>query len=144
MISLIIFCSSARIAFDGGVGAVALDRVGRVDAGAAPEDQRVEQGVGAEAVAAVNRDTGALAGGVEAGDRRGAVDVGLDAAHRVVVARLDVDRFLGDVNAGEVAANQDDLAQRLVDPLARDHGDVERDGAVGEAAALVDLGLLGA
>ena len=50
----------------------------------------------------------------------------------------------GDVDAGEVAADVDDLAQRLVDALARHHGDVERDGAVGEAAALVDLGLLGA
>ena len=61
-----------------------------------------------------------------------------------MVARLDVDRLLGDVDPGEVAADEDDLAQRLVDPLLRDHGDVERDGAVGEAAALVDLGLLGA
>ena len=40
--------------------------------------------------------------------------------------------------------DEDDLAQRLVDPLAGDDGDVERDGAVREAAALVDLGLLGA
>ena len=85
-----------------------------------------------------------LARGVEAGDVRGAVDVGLDAAHRVVVARLDVDGLLGDVDAGEVAADQDDLAKRLVDALLRHDGDVERDGAVGEAAALVDLGLLGA
>ena len=43
---------------------------------------------------------------------------------------------------GEVAAHVDDLAQRLVDALARHDRDVERDGAVGEAAALVDLGLL--
>ena len=41
-------------------------------------------------------------------------------------------------------ADEDDLAQRLVDALLRHHGDVEGDGAVGEAAALVDLGLLGA
>ncbi len=45
---------------------------------------------------------------------------------------------------GEVAADQDDLAQRLVDALARHHGDVEGDRAVREAATLVDLGLLGA
>src|SRR6185295_9204146 len=117
---------------------------GGVGAGAAAEDQRVEQRVGAEAVAAVDRDAGGLAGGVEAGDVGAAVDVGLDAAHRVVVAGLDVDRFAGDVDAGEVAADQDDLAQRLVHALFRDDGDVERDGAVGEAAALVALGRLGA
>ena len=41
-------------------------------------------------------------------------------------------------------ADVDDLAQRLERALARHLGDVERDRAVGEAAALVDLGLLGA
>ena len=85
-----------------------------------------------------------LAGGVEARDLGRAVDVGLDAAHHVVVAGLDVDRLAGDVDAGEVAADEDDLAQRLVDALARHDRDVERHRAVGEAAALVDLGLLGA
>ena len=118
--------------------------LGGVLAGAAAEDQRVEQRVRAQAVAAVDRHAGDLAGGVQARDLRQAVDVGLDAAHRVVVARLDVDRLARDVDAGEVAADHDDLAQRLVDALARHLGDVERDGAVGEAAALVDLGLLGA
>ena len=92
----------------------------------------------------MDRDAGDLARGVEAGDVGAPVDVGLDAAHRVVVAGLDADRFAGDVDAGEVAADEDDLAQRLVDPLFRHHGDVEGDGPVGEAAALVDLGLLGA
>jgi hypothetical protein len=53
-----------------------------------------------------------------------------------------VDRLARDVHAGEVAAHVHDLAERLVDALARDHRDVEGDGAVGEAAALVDLGLL--
>src|SRR3954453_1201551 len=123
---------------------VALGAGGGVAAGAFAEDQRVEQRVGAEAVAAVDRDAGGLAGGVEAGDVGAAVDVGLDPTHRVVVARLDVDRFAGDVDAGEVAADEDDLPQRLAHALARDDGDVERDRPVGEAAALVDLGLLGA
>ena len=50
----------------------------------------------------------------------------------------------GDVGAGEVAADVHDLAQGLEDALARHLGDVERDRAVLEAAALVDLGLLGA
>ena len=122
----------------------AVHGVGGVGARAAAEHERVEQRVGAQAVAAVHGDAGALAGGVEAGDRRLAVDVGLHAAHHVVVAGLDVDRLARDVDAGEVAAHVDDLAQRLVDALARHHCDVERHRAVVEAAALVDLGLLGA
>ena len=144
MISAIWRSSSARTARDARPWSMPLGAVGRVLAGAAAEDQRVEQRVGAEPVAAVDGDAGALAGGVEARDLGRAVDVGLDAAHRVVVAGLDVDRLAGDVDAGEVAADEHDLAQRLVDALLRDDGDVERDGAVGEAAALVDLGLLGA
>jgi len=48
--------------------------------GAAPEDKRVQQRVGAEAIAAVNGDAGDLAGRVEPLDRRPPVDVGLDAA----------------------------------------------------------------
>ena len=119
-------------------------RCGGVLAGAAAEDQRVQQRVRAEAVAAVDRDAGDLAGRVEAGDRRLAVHVGLDAAHDVVAARLDVDRLARDVDAREVAADVDDLAQRLERALARHLGDVQRDRAVREAAALVDLGLLGA
>ena len=87
--------------------------LGGVLAGAAAEDQRVEQRVGAEAVAAVDRDAGDLARGVEALDRRRAVDVGLDAAHDVVLAGADQDRLARDVDAGEVLADVDDLAQRL-------------------------------
>src|SRR6185437_3742170 len=77
---------------------------GRVLARASAEDQRVEQGVRAEAVAAVDRDAGHLTGGIEAGDRRGAVDVGLDPAHDVVLAGADLDRLARDVGPGEVAA----------------------------------------
>src|SRR4051794_25375640 len=117
---------------------------GGVLAGAAAEDQRVEQRVGAQQVAAVDRDAGHLAGRVEAGDRRLAPHAGLDAPHDVVAAGLDVDRLTRDVHAREVAPDVDDLAQRLERALARDLGDVQRHGAVGEAAALVDLGLLGA
>jgi hypothetical protein len=60
-----------------------------------------------------------------------------------VVAGLDVDRLLGDVDTREVPAHVDDLAQRLVDALAGNDRDVQRDRSVREAAALVDLGLLG-
>src|SRR4051794_447413 len=124
----------------------ALGPLRRVLARAAAEDQRVEQGVRAQAVAAVDRDARHLAGGVEAGDRRRAVDVGLDAAHDVVLAGADQDRLARDVDAGEVLADVDDLAQRLERALARDDRDVEvdPDAAGPDAAALVDLGLLGA
>src|SRR3954454_3389491 len=115
-------------------------------AGAAAEDQRVQQRVGPEAVAAVDRDAGDVARGVEALDGRRAVDVGLDAAHDVVLARADEDRLARDVDAGEVLADVDDLAQRLERALLGDDGDVEvdADAAGADAAALVDLGLLGA
>src|SRR3954452_7881486 len=110
------------------------------------EDQRVEQRVRAEAVATVDRHAGHLAGGVQAGDRRPAVHVGLDAAHDVVLAGADLDRLARDVHAREVLADVHDLAQRLERALARDDRDVERDAAAlgPGAAALVDLGLLGA
>src|SRR5918995_3704457 len=87
------------------------------------EDQRVQKRVGTEPVAAVHGDTRAFAGRVQALDRGLAVDVRLHAAHDVVVAGLDVDRLVGDVYAGEVAAHVHDLAERLVDALARDDRD---------------------
>ena len=93
----------------------------------------------------MDRDACDLTGRVEALDRRPTVDVGLDASHDVVLAGADHDRFARDVDAGEVAAEVDDLAQRLERALAGDDGYVEVDaGAVGaDAAALVDLDLLG-
>jgi hypothetical protein len=109
-----------------------------------PKNEGVEQRVRSEAVAAVHGHAGHLASGVQARDVGLPVHVGLHPAHDVVVARLDVDRLLGDVHAGEVAAHVHDLPQCLVDALARHDGDVESHGAVGEAPALVDLGLLGA
>jgi hypothetical protein len=114
-----------------------------VVSGATAEDQRVEQRVGAESVAAVHRDARHLAGRVQPGDLGRPVHVGLHAAHRVVVAGLDVDGLTCDVDAREVAAHQHDLAQRLVDSLLRHHGDVECDSPVRKASSLVDLGLLG-
>src|SRR3954469_11052674 len=115
-------------------------------AGPPAEDQRVEQRVRAEAVAAVDRDAGDLACGVEALDRGRAVDVGLHAAHVVVLAGADQDRLGGDVDACEVLADVHDLAQRLERALLRDDGDVQRDPrpARADATAFVDLDLLGA
>src|SRR5204863_5589010 len=54
-------------------------------AGAAAEDERVEQGVGAQPVATVNRHARDLPGRVQPRHDGGSVDVGLDTAHRVVV-----------------------------------------------------------
>ncbi len=111
---------------------------------AAAEDERVQQRVGAQPVAAVDGDAGDLAGRVEALDAGHlAVHVGLDAAHDVVLAGPDEDRLARDVDAREVLADVDDLAQRLERRASGHHGDVEGDaGAVGaDAAALVDLGL---
>ncbi len=100
---------------------------GGVFARSAAEDQRVEQRVGTQSVASMDRDAGDLAGRVEAVDGRPPVNVRLDAAHDVVLSGTDHDRFTCDVHAGEVAAEVDDLAQRLERPLARDDGDVEVD-----------------
>ena len=99
-----------------------------------------------EAVAAVHRHARHLARRVQPLDRGAPVDVGLDAAHDVVLAGADRDRFARDVHAGEVLAEVDDLAQRLERALARDDGHVEVDAraARAHAAALVDLDLLGA
>jgi hypothetical protein len=88
----------------------ALGALGGVPARVLAEDQRVEERVGAEPVAAVDRHAGDFAGGVEAGDRGAAHPVRLHPAHRVVVAGLYVDRLAGDVDPGEVAPDQHDLA----------------------------------
>ena len=116
----------------------------RVLARAPPEDERVEQRVGAQAVAAVHRHARHLAGGVEPLDRRTPVYVGLDPTHYVVLAGTDRDRFARDVHAGEVLAEADDLAQRLQRALAGHDRDVEIEAVSvwPHAAALVDLDLL--
>ena len=92
----------------------------------------------------MDRHAGNFARRVQPRNRGLAVDVGLDAAHDVVLARPDVDRLAGDVGPGEVAPDVDDFTERLQRAPARHLGHVERDRPVGEAAALVDLGLLGA
>src|ERR1035441_8486740 len=83
--------------------------LGRVLARTPTEDQRVEQRVGAQPVAAMDRDAGDFAGRIQPGNRRLAVDVGLDPAHDVVLTRADVDRLAGDVDAGKVLADVDDF-----------------------------------
>ncbi len=126
---------------------VGVDVVEHVAAGAAAEDDEVDQRVSAESVGAVDADAGGLTGGVEAGDDRAALvaddpalDVGREAAHRVVGRRLDRDR-LGlrldaEVGAGEVG----DVGQLLVDQLGRQVGEVEVDVILAvNAAPFLDL-----
>ena len=62
-------------------------------AGPGAEDQALGQRVGAQPVGAVDAHAGGLAGGVQARERRRAVDVGVDAAHHVVHDRADRDQL---------------------------------------------------
>ena len=84
----------ARRSTAGGGPALAAYVRGR-PAGAGPEDQALGQRVGAEPVGAVDAHARGLARGVQPGERRRAVDVGVDAAHHVVHDRADRDQ-LGD------------------------------------------------
>ena len=117
-------------------------------AGALAEHVDVEQRVGAEAVRAVHRHARALAGGVEPGHDGRVVaqhlglDVGRDAAHRVVRGRqhrhgLGV-RLDAEVGAGELG----DVGQLRVDHRGLEVGDVEVDVVLvrAGAATLADLG----
>ena len=88
-------------------------------------------------------DAGDLAGGVEPGHLGQAVGVRLDAAHVVVGARADRDRLVDRVDAGVDHRQLARAGQAGEDLLRAEVGQVEEDGAV-DAAALVDLGLLGA
>ena len=73
----------------GGRGGV----LGGGPAGPGPEDQALGERVGAEPVGAVDADAGGLAGGVQAGNRGRAVDVGVHPAHHVVHDRPDRDQL---------------------------------------------------
>ena len=131
----------SRVVVDVGV-LLGPDVVGGVLAGTSTEDEGVEERVRAEAVAAVDADTGRLARSVEAGHVREAVDIGLDAAHLVVHSGTYGDRLVGHVGVGEVDAKLADLAQLLVDEGLTKVTDVEEDAPV-DSPALVDLRLLG-
>mmetsp|Transcript_21674 Transcript_21674/g.84431 ORF Transcript_21674/g.84431 Transcript_21674/m.84431 type:complete len:640 (+) Transcript_21674:4098-6017(+) len=126
----------------------ALAEVGRhqVVAGSTAEDQQVQQRVRAQAVGAMHADAGAFAHRVEPVDnfvrvavlRRDhlTVDVGRDATHLVVDGRHHGDRFLGDVDVGEVVTNLEHRRQALGDGVGAQVGHVEVDVVlVGTAAA---------
>ncbi len=110
-------------------------------AGAAPEDDGLEQRVAAEPVGAVDAHAGALAGGVEPGQPGASVDVRVDAAHGVVLHRLDRDGLLDGVDAFEVDGDVADARQALQDLLGAQVPQVEVHVVLAaDAAALVDLG----
>ncbi len=110
-------------------GAGVLDRVA---AGALAEDVDVEQRVGAEAVRAVHRDARALAGGVEAGDDGVVVaehlglDVGRDAAHRVVRGRHHRHGLVHGVDAEVGARELGDVGELGLEHLGAEVGAVEQ------------------
>ncbi len=87
-------------------------------AGDAAPDQALGGGVASQAVGAVHGVAGHLAGGPDVFHLGAAVDVGLDAAHRVVSHGTDGD-LLGDgIDAQELHADFADQRQALVDPSA--------------------------
>ncbi len=125
-----------------------LDELGGVAARAAPEDDEVDERVGAEPVGAVDRDAGALAGRVEAGqdalgvDEDTPVDIGWQAAHRVVGGRLNRRQLLRRVDAEVDADELGDVGQLGFLHLARDMGQVEVDVVLVRTGAPTLLDLL--
>ena len=91
----------------------------------------------------MDRDARALAGGVEAGQLGRGVVVGRDAAHVVVGAGPDGDGVVDRVDAGVDHRELARARQAVEDLLRAEMPHVEHDAAV-DAAALVDLRLLGA
>ena len=114
-----------------------------VPPGAAAEHDRLHQRVAAEPVGAVHRDARALAGGVQAGQDRLAVDVGVDSAHVVVGAGADRDRLLDRIDARVVDRELARPGQPRADLLRAEVREVEQHAAV-DAAPLLDLLPLGA
>ena len=114
-------------------GEVVADGVGD----GAAEDDEVEEGVGAEAVGAVDGDAGGFAAGEEAGDHFvGAGGVlgddfarvfGGDAAHVVVDGGEDGDRLFADVDAGEDGGCFGDAWETLVEDLRWEMAELEVD-----------------
>jgi hypothetical protein len=95
----------------------------------------------------VERNAGRLTGHPDARNASGAVDVGLDAPHRVVSYRTDGDRFLDRIDTHELHADLADEWQPGVDALCPQVGQVEMKivQTIGpfETAALLELGHLG-
>ena len=89
----------------------------------------------------MHADAGALAGGVEARHHGTPVHVGVDAAHRVVLAGRDRDRLFDRVDALEVDGEVADAGERLHDLRGPQVPQVEVDVVLAaDAPALEDLG----
>ena len=113
------------------------DEVGYVPARPAPEDDEVDEAVGAQPVGAVHRDAGALPRGVEpeiaplaAPAMDAAVEVGGDAAHAVVGRGLDGYRLNRRIDAEVGPAEVGDVGDLLLDDLLSQLRRVEEDVVV--------------
>src|SRR5450759_4825818 len=89
------------------------------------EDEALRERVGAKAVAAVEPDVGALAGGVETEHRCGAGDVRVDPTHHVVHHGAHRDGLVHDVDADELAAQLAHEGQLAIDDLLAEMADIE-------------------
>ena len=113
---------------------------GAVASGVA-EDQHLGEGVGPQAVGAMDGNAAALTCYEDAGHTGCArVEVGhLQAAHGVVAGGSDGHHFLLDIHAGKALGEIPDLTQALVDALGRNVAEVHVDAcmdAFADAAAL--------
>src|SRR5699024_10244717 len=119
------------------------------DAGAAAEDVDVQQRVGAQPVAAVHRDAGGLARGVEPGNHVGRVgehltaDVGGDAAHAVVGGREDGDRLRVRLHTQVGAGELGDVRELRIDVRGLEVGQVEVDVVLVRTGAATFAHLVG-
>jgi hypothetical protein len=96
-----------------------------VVAGPRAEDQELGEGVGAEAVGAVDRNACRLAGRVEPRDLRGAVRVGVDASHAVVHHGPDGDRILHRIDPDVFRRQLPNEGEALVDLLLAEVAQIE-------------------
>ena len=121
--------------------AIRVEHRGR--AGALAIDKGVEQRVGAETVAAVNRDAGRFTRGIQAFDERGPFDVGLDSAHHIVHAGPHGAGLFYDVYPFIFKTKLANLAELLQNCVAVEMAHVEEDTAV-DVPSFIDFSLLGA
>ena len=112
-------------------------------AGALAVRDRLHERVAAEPVRAVHGDAGDLSGRVQRLDLGAAPDVRVDAAHVVVGTGPDGNGLVDRVDPGERHRELAGSVEPLEDLLRAEVAQVEEDVAV-DAAAVVDLGLLGA
>ena len=133
-----------------------LDELRRAQRCRPPEDDQIEQAVGAEPIGAMHRDARRLADRHQTRHDRLRVvlgrtddlglDVGRNAAHHVMHGRNDRDRLLVRVDAGEGARRLDDAGQALIEHIRGQVLEMQVDVILllADPAALADLDRLGA